>query len=158
MIWDAVDKQVHRSHIFSLLETADEPAMAHLNGLTRHIGAYRCCQFCSVKGGQKPGLNHYYPVLFKPLNYDIPGCNHEDVDGHHLTTVDVDEYKRCLEDIIYASDRKDYEEEIGITKPSIFSGLPADHMFPVPHCFGSDQIHCDTLNIPDILLSLWTRN
>ncbi|KAJ7458068.1 hypothetical protein FB451DRAFT_1341823 [Mycena latifolia] len=75
-IWDAVDKQLHRSNPFSFLETADGPVMADIDGMTGHMGAYGCRQFCSVKGRRKLGGNHYYPALLKPLDYDVD--DHQD--------------------------------------------------------------------------------
>lgn len=161
MIWDAVDEQVHRSNIFSLLETADGPAMAELDGFTGHMGAYGCRQFCSVKGQRKPGENHYYPALLRPANYDVDGCNHDDVDGRHLLTVDVDDYNKCLHSVMSSRSHADHQvrrRETGISMPSFFSGLPAGRICPVPRCFSSDQMHRDALNIPDLLLNLWHGN
>jgi hypothetical protein len=99
LIWGALDQKVYCSHLFSLLQTADRPVMAEIDGLTGHMGAYGCRQFCSVKRRRKPGPGgtHYYPALLKPTNYDVPGCNHDDVNARHLTTVNVEEYTEYLQ-------------------------------------------------------------
>ncbi|KAJ7246889.1 hypothetical protein B0H12DRAFT_1203245 [Mycena haematopus] len=156
LIWDAIDKKIHRSFLFSLLETADGPAMASLDGMTGHMGAYGCRQFCSLKGRRKG--THYYPALLKPTNYDIPGSNHEDVNCRHLPTVNVDEYELCLHRVLSSPTATAYQEnrlDTGIVGPSIFSGLPSDRIFPLPRCFSSDFMHLFALNIPDLLFSLW---
>jgi hypothetical protein len=108
LIWDAIERKIHRSFLFSLLEIADGPAMADLDGMTGHMGAYGCRQFCSVKGWRKG--THYYPALLKPTNYDIPGSNHDDVSCRHLLTVNVEEYESCLHKVLSSPTITDYQE------------------------------------------------
>ena len=40
-------------------------------------------------------------------------------------------------------------------KPGIFLGLPQKHIFTIPRCFGYNIMHLVSLNIPDLLISLW---
>ncbi|KAF7371671.1 hypothetical protein MVEN_00023200 [Mycena venus] len=158
LIWDAIDKQVHRSFIFSLLETADGPAMADIAGLTGHMGTYGCRQFCSVKGHRKPNGNHYYPALLKPTDYNVDGCNHDDVNGRHLPTVDVHEYSKWLHNLLSSDSATQYQtrrRDTSIVAPSLFSGLPSTRILPLPRCFCSDSMHLYALNLPDLLISLW---
>ena len=45
--------------------------------------------------------------------------------------------------------------ETGISKPSIFSGLDHTSTLRLPCSAGSDIMHLATLNISDLLISLW---
>ena len=45
--------------------------------------------------------------------------------------------------------------ETGISKSSIFLGLNPQHKVAIPLCFGSDIMHLESLNIPDLLIPLW---
>lgn len=45
--------------------------------------------------------------------------------------------------------------ETGITKPTIFLGVPNNRILGIPGCFGSDIMHLGTFNLSDLLLSLW---
>ena len=45
--------------------------------------------------------------------------------------------------------------ETGICKPTLFSGLPSQHTLGVPACFPSDLMHLASLNLTDLLISLW---
>ncbi|KAF8068692.1 hypothetical protein FPV67DRAFT_1394298, partial [Lyophyllum atratum] len=81
-----------------------------------------------VKGRHKPGGPHYYPALLKPHNYDVPGCNHDDIKTN----------------------------EIGGGSPDdIFSGLPPSRRLPLPSGFPGDSMHVPTLNIGELLPPLW---
>ena len=50
---------------------------------------------------------------------------------------------------------KNRQLETGIVKPGIFLGLQPKHTLNIPRCFGYDIMHLVSLNIPDLLLSLW---
>lgn len=43
----------------------------------------------------------------------------------------------------------------GISKPSIFSGLPPAKVLGIPGCFGHDLMHLVSLNLTDLFQSLW---
>ena len=74
--------------------------MTYLNGLTGHSGAFGCCLYCAVKGHRKDGGNHYYPALLKPNEYNVAGCNHDDVDGSHLSSANFFEYQAALQKVL----------------------------------------------------------
>jgi len=44
---------------------------------------------------------------------------------------------------------------MGIVKPSLFSRLPQNCTLGIPNCFLLDLMHLVSLDIPDLLLSLW---
>jgi hypothetical protein len=83
-IWDASSGRLFTSHPFLALATADSPAMASINGLVGHQGRNGCRLYCPLKGRRKPGGSHYYPALLKPLDYDVDGCNHADINPHDI--------------------------------------------------------------------------
>ncbi|KAH7917470.1 hypothetical protein BV22DRAFT_994005, partial [Leucogyrophana mollusca] len=88
--------QVFTSNPYLALNTADGPGMTYLDGLVGHHGAYGCRIYCPLKGRHKPGGPHYYAALLKPLNYDVAGCNHPDVNVRHLPPPSTDEYLKNL--------------------------------------------------------------
>ena len=157
-IWDAAEDITFISHPFLHLGTADGPGMTYLNGLTGHSSAFGCRLYCAVKGRRKEGGNHYYPALLKPNNYDVAGCNHDDVDGSHLPSANIVEYEAALRKVLLSRTTAQHEEnrkDTGITKPSIFSGFPTKSTLGVPLCFGADLMHLISLNLTDLLLGLW---
>jgi len=158
-VWDADQKRTFTSRIFLFLACADSPGMAYLNGLTGHSGAYGCRLYCSVKGRRKTNGNHYYPALLKPLNFSVPGSDHADVEeAKNLSGGNESEYLESLERLLSAHNQTQYlslRRDTGISKPSIFSGFPPDRCLGVPGMFGGDLMHLISLNITDLLLSLW---
>jgi hypothetical protein len=79
VIWDAYQNQQFTSQLFIALKTADGPAMALLNGLIGHHGKFGCWLYCLVPRRHKPNGPHYYPALLKPVDYVMPGCDHDDL-------------------------------------------------------------------------------
>ncbi|KAF8897774.1 hypothetical protein BD779DRAFT_1667695 [Infundibulicybe gibba] len=139
--------------------TADGPGMTYLNGLVGHMGAYCCRLYCPVKGRRVTGEKHYYPALLKPAgDYNVLGCNHNDYDIHALPTTSTTEYWNNLAYVELSPNDTQYKERrrnTGISKPSIFSGLSATGRLPLPGCFVADLMHLISLNLTDLLLSLW---
>ena len=78
-VWNPILKELFKDHPFLALVTADGPAMAYLNGLVGHHGAFGCRLYCPVKGRRKEGGTHYYPALLKPSNYTVEGCTHDTI-------------------------------------------------------------------------------
>ncbi len=72
------------------------PGLTYLNGLTGYSGAFGCRLYCPVKGRRKDGGNHYYPAHSKPENYNVEGCNHEDIDAKHLPIGNAADYITAL--------------------------------------------------------------
>jgi hypothetical protein len=156
--WDAYQNRIFTSHPFIFLKTADGPGMTYLNGLTGHSGAQGCRLFCAVRGRRKTGANHYYPALTKPINYHVAGSDHDDVDGRYLPTGSSETYLESLKKLLQAQNQAQYQlfrKETGISKPSIFNGLPKDRILPIPTGFPADIMHLVSLNLTDLLLGLW---
>lgn len=167
LIWDASTNRLFRSYPFLAYLTADGPGMQFINGLVGHSGRFGCRLYCPVKGRHKPGAGHYYPAHLKPDNYDVEGCNHDDISVRTLTvagvstSVDTDtasRYEHNLRKVQGSLNNTQYEKnrlETGIAKPSLVSGLPPHCIFGVPSCFPADIMHLVALNIPELLLGLW---
>ncbi|KAL6301085.1 hypothetical protein BKA93DRAFT_819140 [Sparassis latifolia] len=138
-VWDAADNSLSMTYPFLHFVTADGPGMTYLNGLVSHHGRCRCRLYCGIHGCCKLGRSHYFFALLKPIDYDIPGSNHDDI---ILESRNDAEYR-------------DRRLETGIAKPSIFLGLPPRQILGVPAMFVSDLMHLGSLNLPDIHLGLW---
>lgn len=157
-IWDAERNCVFIDHPFFALGTADGPGMTYLNGLVGHHGAYGCRLYCPTKGRHKPGGGHYFPAHLKPDQYILPGCDHSDIDIHKIPLSSSAEYTQNLAYLQGATNETNFKErrkETGISKPSIFSGLPPKRMLEIPGCFPADLMHLISLNLTDLLIKLW---
>jgi hypothetical protein len=158
VIWDASRDTLFTSHPFLALATADGPAMASINGLVGHQGRNGCRLYCPLKGRRKPNGTHYYPALLKPIGYIVDGCDHPDVLPSDITSRTFKNYDAKLKYLVESSNDTQYKKrclETGIVKPGIFLGLPQEHILTIPRCFGYDIMHLVSLNIPDLLISLW---
>jgi hypothetical protein len=160
VIWDAAENREFKSHPYLLLATADGPGMTYLNGLVGHSGAYGCRLYCPMKGRHKPNTPIYYPALSLPRNYAVTGCDHDDIDVRHLPPASIDEYTQNLTYIMQSTHETQYKlrrKQTGISKPSLFSGLPVNRHLPIPGCFPADLMHLVALNLTDLLVNLWRR-
>ncbi|KAL6308758.1 hypothetical protein BKA93DRAFT_815112 [Sparassis latifolia] len=136
-MWDAARDTTFLSHPFLALEMADGPGMVYLNGF--------------------PGGSHYYPALLKPLDYDVEGCDHDDINIHSLPACSSEKYMENLRYLMMSSSETQYRKrrlETGITKPSIFLEFSLQHTLGIPGSFGSDIMHLASLNLPDLLIPL----
>jgi hypothetical protein len=157
-IWNARDNTVFTSHPYFSHGTADGPGLTYMNGLNGHKGAYGCRLYCPIKGRHKPCAPTYYPALLKPENYTVAGCDHDDVDVHQFPPPSPDEYARNLAHVQASLNETQYKarrKETGISKPSIFSGLPPYRMIGIPGCFAIDLMHLVSLNLTEHFLNLW---
>ena len=157
-IWDAFRDQRFISHLFLALNTADGPAMAYLNGLVGHHGKFGCRLYCPVPGRHKPNGSHYYPALMKPVNYVMPGCDHEDLPFALSAVSSSKLYLSNLNFLLKSPNETQYKKrrlETGITKPTIFLGFNPNRILGIPGCFGSDIMHLGTFNLSDLLVALW---
>lgn len=114
-IWNAETQTVFVSHPFLALSSADGPAMACLTGFVGHHGRVHCRFYCPIIGRHKPGGSHYYPVRFRPDNYNEPGCNHDDVDLTELMQNFTSEeasrrYNQNLVRVIQSPNKSQYEK------------------------------------------------
>ena len=86
------------------------------------------------------------------------GCNHPDIDACNILLASVVKYSTNLAYVMESHIKTQFEnwhKETGIAKPSIFSGLPANHILSIPGCFPTDLMHLISLNLTDLLLGLW---
>jgi hypothetical protein len=163
LVWDARRDLVFKSHVFLALATADGPGMTYLNGCVGHSGKSGCRLYCPLIGRHKPGGTHYYPARFKPAEFDVLGCSHDDVDLESLlsglSSAECSKrYNTNLQYVSVAKNKSQFDKrrlETGICKPSIFSGLPSKHILGIPGCFPLDIMHLPALNLPDLFLPLW---
>lgn len=162
-IWDASRNIVYESKPFLAAATADGPGMACLNGCVGHQGKIHCRLHCPLKGRHKSGAPQYYPVRLKPDNYNVAGCDHDDVNLETLLSSFTSEeassrYRKNLlfvEQSPTAAEFKKRRLETGICKPTILLGLKESHILGVPGCFPLDIMHLPGLNLPDLLIPLW---
>lgn len=157
-VWNAATNRVYRSRPFLLLETADGPGLTYLNGLVGHHGAYGCRLHCGLKGRRKEGGSTYYPVMAKPHNYSVEGSDHDDVNVRTIPPASETKYLKDLDSVILSRNAADYRarrKSTGISKPSIFLGLPRRRMLGVPGLFSSDIMHWASLNWTDLVLALF---
>lgn len=157
-VWNCLTNRVVTNRPFFLYDTADAPGMTYLNGLVGHHGAIGCRLYCPLRGRRKRNGTHYYPALLKPLNYDIPGCNHDDVDGRNIPPASIGAYRCNLAFVSASSNDAEFEKHrlaTGICKPSLMSGLHSSCCLPVPTGFSLDSMHLPALNVPDVLLNFY---
>ena len=157
-IWDCQTGCIFTSHPFFFLGTADGPGLAALHGQVGHHGAFGCWEYCGLRGRHKAGGPHYYPALLRPLNYALPGCDHNNIDVYNLPkassglhTDNLNRLLQCETDVQFKSIWKD----TGLCKPSLFLGHDARHSSGLPGCLAIDQMHVIAINLPDLLIGLW---
>ncbi|KAG6851990.1 hypothetical protein C0991_004378, partial [Blastosporella zonata] len=156
-VWNAAKRALEKSTLYIVLATADGPGMVYFNGLVGHSGKMGCRLWCGLIGRHKPGAPMHYPVLNKPHNYNVPGCDHDDVPAHIVNAVNPSKYEESLKRVLNARTQAEYEylrRETGICKPSIFSGLPPKTYLGIPNMFPIDIMHL-ILNLADLLINLW---
>lgn len=156
-VWDASRHKKVVSRLYIVLATADGPGMVYLNGLVGHSGKVGCRLWCGLTGRHKPGAPMHYPVLSKPDNYHVAGCDHDDVPPHIVRPIDKVRYVASLRRVCNARNQTEYEflrRETGICKPSILSGLPDGTYLGIPTMFPCDIMHL-VLNIADLMIGLW---
>jgi hypothetical protein len=160
-IWSAAEQRLYLAKLFMVCNLADAPGMATVNGLVRHTGARGCRLFCKMLGRRKPGGTAYYPALLRPHNYNVEGCNHNHVNPSAINLGSEAKYwegvksvERCKTEAKYERVRK----ATGISKRSIFDGLPTQNILGIPGMFPLDLMHMLCLNLVALLVELWTGN
>ena len=157
-LWDSYNRRLVCSYLFLLLVLADAVAMAKLTGSVGHHGRKGCRLLCDLMGRNKKGGSHYYPALLRPIDCDDnPSASHPDIDINDLPpTGSSDVYRQNLNYLLTSpteSERKRRRLQTGITKPSIFDGLP--RILELPGCFPGDLMHQPIINLPGLLFDLW---
>ncbi|EGN91753.1 hypothetical protein SERLA73DRAFT_66897 [Serpula lacrymans var. lacrymans S7.3] len=148
------------SNLFIAIAISDGPGLVYFNGFVGYHGKNGCKEMCGQRGHHKPGGTHYYLALFKPHNYNIKRCDHNDIDFHQVLSSSPILYQANLCYLIASPNATQYKKhrlEIGISKPIIFLGLSPLHHFGIPKTFGSDIMHLIVLNMPDLLINLWWK-
>lgn len=119
-----------------------------------HQGKIGCRLYCPFKGRLKG--SHYYPVCLKPEDGE-PG-DHPDILPAEYADNTFFDYDNQLKYVTESRNKTQYKAcrlQTGVVKPGIFLGLQPNHTHTIPRCFGYDIMHLVSLNIPDLLVSLW---
>lgn len=157
-IWDASQDHEFLSRLFLFLVCADGPRLLTLSNFVGHQGKNGCCMLCPLKGCHKPGASQYYPVLLKPDNYDIHGCDHPDVDVYNIGPSNSHTYVKQLSYLLGSHTQRVYEArrlETGIVGPSILLGLQLHLIQGIPEVFSSEVMHLSGANMAALWLNLW---
>ncbi|KAJ7062570.1 hypothetical protein C8F01DRAFT_1209920 [Mycena amicta] len=132
-------------------KTADGPGLTTINGFLGHGAFHGCRENCLMPCRHKPNKPMHYPAMKKPRNYDIPNCNHPDIDPRDIKTRTEAEYHTELTELLQSQT----PAATGISKPSIFDGLPRRHRLAVTGLFPSDLMHWASLNWTELMLGLF---
>ena len=157
-LWDAALQCKVHSRVFLVLLTADGPGMMYITGLVGYHGKHRCQLYCGMARRREAQGKHYFPALLKPLNYEVEGSMHADIDIQCLPSPSHQQYSINLCYLVTLPNESQYRARhlaTGISKPSIFSGLDCSSTLGLPHSAGSDIMHLGELNLSDLMISLW---
>jgi len=94
----------------------------------------------------------------KPMDYNVEGCLHSDIDVKDFPTASCEQYLENLHHLMSSLNEMQYCArclETGISKPSLFSGLDSQFTLGLPKSAGSDIMHLAALNLSDLMISLW---
>ncbi|KAJ3924905.1 MAG: hypothetical protein NXY57DRAFT_1033246, partial [Lentinula lateritia] len=156
-IWNAYSNVIRSSKLFIIMALADSLGLVYFSGGVGHSGKNGCRVWCGQSGRHKDGESMYYPVIFKPNAYIMPGCDFDDVNPAVVLAMDPQRYQQDLQLIMASRTAADYSEncrETGIKVPSIFLGLHPHTYLGLPNMFPGDIMHL-ILNLADILIPLW---
>ncbi len=159
-VWDGYSQEIFTSSLKFYLGTADSIAVTDLNGLVSPQGASGCRMMCPQRSRHKKGGSTYYPAALRPHDHEELPKNsmHPDIDISEHHPPDAIRYKSLLLRVLQSSNKNEYKQrrlDTGITKPSIFLGLPFAHRPPASHYFTIDTMHLISINLPELLLGLW---
>ena len=144
-----------------IMGTADSLGSTAMSGMVGHSGKYGCRLYCEVPGRHHENDSHYYPVMNRPVNYNIQGCNHPDISNKDLEEYRSGlprKYNENIKFLLEANTQADFKMrrlESGLCRQTLFSGLPHQPI-PVPSNLTMDIMHLTTLNDPDLLIKLFT--
>ena len=140
-----------------MIVAADGLGMAAINGFVGHHGGHGCRLNCPMKGHHKLGGGQYYPVVLKPHNCAVEGCDHGDVSLQPLVSSGFGYYQYNLGPVMGLRTQMAYERNClitGIVRPTLLSGLSQTHVLEISTCFAVDMMHL-IVNLPEHLLGLW---
>ena len=113
-------------------------------------------ELCPLTGCRKPGGSQYYPVLLKPNDYNIPGCDHDDINPYDIRSISSAEYAQHLCYVLESRTRAEFESrclQTGIVGPSIILGLQPGLILDILECFSLEMMHLSSAN----MASLWNN-
>ncbi|KAG2008975.1 hypothetical protein CC2G_014351 [Coprinopsis cinerea AmutBmut pab1-1] len=157
-VWDGAKQAEVHSRILFWTNLADAVALPYMDGRVGHHGAKGCRLGCPMKGRHKSS-GFYYAAHLCPNLCNIPGSNHPDTDFSTITLDPPSQYAIDLAKVESSQTQADFEKnrkETGLSKRSILSGLVHTHMPPVPRAFTVDLMHVLSLNMSDLMISLFT--
>ena len=94
--------------MFLALITADGPGMMHVTGMVGYHGKHGCCLYCGMQGRREHHGTHYFLALLKPLNYNVSGCTHGDINMKNLLVPLRKRYHENLRIVISSSNNSQY--------------------------------------------------
>jgi len=157
-IWDASQDREFISRLFLFLACADGPGLLTLSNFIGHQGKNSCWMLCPLNGCRKPSAPQYYPVLLKPNNYNVRGCDNPDVDVYDIGPSNPHVYIQHLLHLLNSPTQRVYETqhlETGIVGPSILLGLQPELIQGIPEVFSSEMMHLSGANMAALWLDLW---
>jgi hypothetical protein len=110
-LWDgAFQREIH-SRMFLALLTADGPGMMHVTGFVGYHGKHGCHLYCGLPRQCKPQGKQYFPVLLKPMDYDVDGCMHRDVNIKDLPKASCERYRTNLRHLVSSPNETQYRQQ-----------------------------------------------
>ena len=82
--------------------------MMHVTGLVGYHGKHGCCLYCGLAGQREAHGKHYFPMLLKPLNYDVEGCMHDNIDVQNLLKPSREQYNSNLHFLLASPNKTQY--------------------------------------------------
>jgi hypothetical protein len=110
------------------------------------------------EGRREEHGKHYFPALLKPADYAVHDCDHPDINVRNLPKPLHDKYSQNLHELVTSTSDSNYRTrrlKTGISKPSIFSCIDSTSTLGLPYPTGSNIMHLATLNLSDLMISLW---
>ena len=109
-IWNAYTDRSYLANLFIALGTTDGPGLAYLNGLVGHHGKNGCHLYCGLQGQHNEGAPHYYLALKKPINFDVRGLNHPDVNPSDFAACSLMTYWHNLSYVLLSPNETQYKK------------------------------------------------
>jgi len=82
--------------------------MMHITGLVGYHGKHGCHLYCGLPGQCEPQGKHYFPALLKPMDYDIDGCLHEDIEIKNIPQASCEQYHQNLHYLVSSLNETQY--------------------------------------------------
>jgi hypothetical protein len=130
-IWDGESKTTINTKVSLFMGTADGIVMTQMLGSTGHLSFHGCRFNCPMPGRLMPTGPTYYPMMQKPEHYNRDGGAHPDINVKAVAAwkLSQDTYLAKLRHLLTSPNKTQFKKqrlETGLTKPSIFLGLPEE--------------------------------